>query len=103
LIGYYLPDIQLSQRGRIEKISIKVAGSIYRACEQARICPEKILFFRKIDDMSGNILVCPEKIGEFPPPPPPSRSPTIFEKNINLEPSFNAPGPHQTLVTRCPF
>jgi hypothetical protein len=36
LIGYYLPDIQLSQRGRIEKISIKVAGSIYRACEQAR-------------------------------------------------------------------
>jgi hypothetical protein len=37
LIGYYLPDIQLSQRGRIEKISIKVAGSIYRACEQANI------------------------------------------------------------------
>jgi hypothetical protein len=37
LIGYYLPDIQLSQRGRIEKISIKVAGSIYRACEQARL------------------------------------------------------------------
>ena len=35
MIGYYLPDIQLSQRGRIEKISIKVAGSIYRACEQA--------------------------------------------------------------------
>jgi hypothetical protein len=40
LIGYYLPDIQLSQRGRIEKISIKVAGSIYRACEQARGAPD---------------------------------------------------------------
>jgi hypothetical protein len=37
LIGYYLADVQLSQRGRIEKISIKVAGSIYRACEQATI------------------------------------------------------------------
>jgi hypothetical protein len=31
LIGYYLPDIQLSQRGRIEKISIKVAGGVSSA------------------------------------------------------------------------
>jgi hypothetical protein len=29
------------------------------------------------------------------------KSPTIFEKNINLEPSFTAPGPHQTLIIRC--
>jgi hypothetical protein len=43
LIGYYLPDIQLSQRGRIEKISIKVAGSIYRACEQAT-CATTMVF-----------------------------------------------------------
>jgi hypothetical protein len=43
LIGYYLPDIQLSQRGRIEKISIKVAGSLYRACEQANSIMAKIV------------------------------------------------------------
>jgi hypothetical protein len=42
LIGHYLPDIQLSQKGRIEKISIKVAGSIYRACEQAKVMVARI-------------------------------------------------------------
>jgi hypothetical protein len=54
LIGYYLPDIQLSQRGRIEKISIKVAGSIYRACEQASIMAEHVFHNTKVIDKSNH-------------------------------------------------
>jgi hypothetical protein len=62
------------------------------------ICPEIFLH------IPGKITICPEKfwyirkkLASFIPPP------TIFEKNINLEPSFTAPGPHQPLVIRCPF
>jgi hypothetical protein len=52
LIGYYLPDIQLSRRGRIEKISIKVAGSIYRACEQA-MEHETFIFIKRAKQAGG--------------------------------------------------
>jgi hypothetical protein len=45
--------------------------------------------------MCGKYLVYREKIGD------PPRSPTIFGKNINIEPSLT--GPHQTLLIRCPF
>jgi hypothetical protein len=66
---------------------LRYAGKKFGISGKLRICRETFLHSRKKYYVPWKILVYTEKIGDFPPPP---RSPTIFGKNINMEPLFTA-------------